>query len=215
MEFFRLNTVPAVFEVVTVFQLLMLSAVSLIAGQDRLAPSEIIRYSEWIERTTLPVRALFVGKVISALIHTVILVIVATPFVIVAAGPAGIPLRAAFASQWIVFVAALLCRIVGLLLSHVGEDHYVVRVIGAWVFLAILYLATIGSLQALNPIIALVRQHSETSLLVTSLAPVPFLKHPALAPTVYLSAGIAISTTAYGLTLSFHRKSAQRRESVE
>ena len=56
-------------------------------------------------------------------------------------------------------------------LGELDAGVYVVRVIGAWIFLALLYLATIGSVQALNPIIALVRQHSETSLLVTSLDP--------------------------------------------
>ncbi len=215
MEFFRLDTVPAVFEVVAIFELLALSGIGLMAGQDRLAPSQIIRYSEWLERTDLPVRTLLVGKLTAALVHTAILVIIGTPFLIVSAGPAGIPLRAAFASQWIVFVAALFCRIFGLFLSHIGEERYVIRVIGAWVFLAILYLITIGSMQSLNPIIALVRQHSETSQLVTSLDTVPFLQNPALLPTAYLFVGLAMTTAAYGLGLRHHRTRAQRRETVE
>ena len=211
MSFFRLDSVPAVFDVVAIIELLSLSAISLFAGQDRLAASEIIRYSEWLERTRLPVTTLVAGKIVSALLHTVILVVISTPFVIVAAGPAGIPVRAALSSQWIVFMTALLCRTVGLLLSHAGEERYVVRVIGSWLFLALLYLVTIGADSPLNPLIALVRQYGESSPLVTSLDPLPIRNHPALLPTVYLLVGIAAATAAFAVTLYRHRSRAIRR----
>lgn len=210
MEFFRSGTVPAVFQVVTVVELLTLSAIGLYVGQDRLAASTIIRYSEWLERTELPVRTLFAGKLLSAALHTVLLVALGTPFLIIAAGPAGLPVRATLSAQWIILLVALLCRITGMLLCHLGEEHYFVRVVGPWVFLALLYLVTIGVLQTLNPVVALVRQYSEASALVSTVGPVPFLQHPALLPSVYLLGGSVIVAALFALGLARHRGRADR-----
>jgi hypothetical protein len=215
MNFFRTGTMPAVFEVVTILELLAVSGISLFAGQDRLASNRIIRHSEWLEHTGVPIRTLLWGKLISAALHSLMLVVLATPFVLIASGPAGIPLRAALSTQWIVLLVSILCRLAGLLLSHIGEERYVVRVVGGWLFLALLFLVTIGVAQSLNPIIALVRQANEGSILVSTLTAVPLGLHPALVPTIGFTAISLALAVLYAFTLKRHRDSATHRVSPE
>lgn len=210
MEYFRSGSVPAVFEVVTIVELLALSVIGLVVGQDRLAAADVIRYTEWLERTRLPVSTLVSGKLVSALLHTVALVALGTPFVVIAAGPAGIPIRATLSSQWIILLVALFCRIIGMVLSHTGERYYFLRVVGAWVFLALLYLVTIGVLQSANPIVAVVRQYNEVSPLVSTLGPVPVARHPALVPSIYLLSASVIASALFAWSLAHHRKRAER-----
>lgn len=215
MEFFSTQTVPAAFEVVAIFQLIVLSGISISVGLDRLAGSEIIRYSEWLERTRLPVRTLLIGKLVSAVIHTVVLIAIGSPFLFISAGPAGIPVRAVLSAQWIMLLVALFCRMVGLFISLVGESREVVRIIGSWVFLALLYLGTIQVFQPLNPIIAVVRQQNEASPLVSTVDPVPFSLHPAVPSSIYLLAGIFLVIVAFGTTMYRHRSRALKRNAYD
>lgn len=208
MEFFSSQTVPAAFEAVAIFQLIALSGISISAGLDRLASSEIIRYSEWLERTRLPVRKLLIGKLGSALLHTIVLIALGSPFLFISAGPGGIPVRAVLSTQWVIFLVALFSRTVGMLISLVGERHDVVRIVGSWVFLALFYLGTIQLLQPLNPIIAMVRQQNEASPLVSTVDPVPFSQHPAVPPSIYLLAGMFLVIVAFASTLYRHRSRA-------
>ncbi|MEE8441096.1 MAG: hypothetical protein V3S41_05185 [Spirochaetia bacterium] len=211
MEFFSTQTVPAAFEAIAIFQLIALSGISISVGLDRLAGSEIIRYSEWLERTRLPVRKLLVGKLIAAVIHTVVLIAIGSPFLYVSAGPAGIPVRAVISAQWVMFLVAMFCRMVGLFISLVGESREVLRITGSWVFLALLYLGTIQVFQPLNPIIAVVRQQNEASPLVSTVDPVPFSLHPAVPSSAYLLSGIILVVVAFGTAMYRHRSRAAKR----
>ena len=215
MEFFSTQTIPAAFEVVAIFQLIALSGISISVGLDRLASSEIIRYSEWLERTQLPVGTLLIGKLTSAVIHTVVLIAIGSPFLFISAGPGGIPVRAVLSTQWIIFLVALFCRMVGLLISLVGESREVVRIIGSWVFLALLYLGTIQVFQPLNPIIAVVRQQNEASLLVSTVDPVPFSLHPAVPSSVYLLSGMILAILAFATAMYRHRSRALKRNAYD
>ena len=211
MEFFSTQTVPAAFEAIVVFQLITLSGISVYVGLDRLAGSAIIRYSEWLERTRLPVRTLLIGKLISALIHTVVLVAVGAPFLFISAGPGGIPVRAVLSAQWIMLLVALFCRMVGMLISFVGESRDVVRIVGSWVFLALFYLGTIQVFQPFNPIIAVVRQQNELSPLVSTVGPVPFSLHPAVPSSAYLLSGMILVVGVFGTAMYRHRSRAVKQ----
>jgi len=211
MEFFSTQTVPAAFEVIAILQLVTLSGISISAGLDRLASSEIIRYSEWLERTRLPVRTLFIGKLISAVIHTGVLIAIGSPFLFISAGPGGIPVRAVLSAGWVMFLVALFCRMVGLLISIVGERREVVRIVGSWIFLALFYLGTIQVLQPFNPIIAVVRQQNELSPLVSTVDPVPFSLHPAVPSSAYLLAGMFLAGLALGTAMYRHRSRFVKR----
>ena len=205
MEFFGGGTVPATFEALAVFQLLAISGISLYIGLDRIAGSEIIRYSEWLDRTTVPVRTLIIGKLSSAIMHTIVLMAMASPFLFIAAGPAGIPVRAILSVQWIVLLVAIFCRSVGMLISFLGENRDVVRVVGSWIFLALIFLVTIQLTPPLNPIIAVLRQQNESSLLVSTVESVPFRVHPAVPSSIYLLSGIALAIAGLGLGMRRHR----------
>jgi hypothetical protein len=208
MEFFSTQSVPAAFEAIVIFQLVTLSGISVFVGLDRLAGSEVIRYSEWLEHTRLPVRKLLSGKLAAAAIHTVVLIAIGSPFLFISAGPGGIPLRAVFSAQWIIFLVALFSRMVGMLISLVGETRDVVRIVGSWVFLALFYLGTIQVLQPLNPIIAVVRQQNEASPLVSTVARVPLSLHPALPSSLYLLSGMILVVVVFTWTMYRHRSRA-------
>ena len=209
MEYFRLRSVPAAFEAIAVLQLLGLTGISVFVGLDRLAGIEILRYSEWLEHTRVSIGRLATGKLVSALVHTAFLVIVGSPFLFICAGPAGIPVRAILSTQWIIFLVALFSRIVGMLISVIGESRDVVRIIGSWIYLALLYLGTIQLFQPLNPIIAVVRQQNETSPLVSTVGPVPLAQHPALPSSIYLVSGLVLVTAGFVLALHRHRSRAR------
>jgi hypothetical protein len=202
MEFFSSQTIPAAFEAIVIFQLLAISGISVFLGLDRLAGTEIIRYSEWLEHTHLPVRALLGGKVAAALIHAFVLVAIGSPFLFILAGPGGIPLRAVFSAQWIIFLVALFSRFAGMFISVVGETRDVVRIVGSWIFLALFYMGTLQVLRPLNPIIAVVRQQNEQSPLVSTVGRVPLAIHPAVPSTIYLLSGMILILVASGLAMN-------------
>ena len=154
LTFFRTETVPAVLQATLVIQVLGVTIFGLYVGMDRLADSGIIRHSEWIERTTIPIGTLFRGRVAAATIHTLLIAGAGLPFVVIAAGPAGSPLGAALGGTLIVFLSGLVGRLSGMLISHLGEQHYVVRVTGAWLFMAAFFVVTIQLAQPLNPVAA-------------------------------------------------------------
>ncbi len=201
MYFFRTETVPGSFQATIIIHVLAVTGLSLAIGLDRIAESQIIRYSEWLERTAVPIRVLFTGKVVSAVAHTFFLVMAGVPFAVVAAGPAGISLTTVAASEAIVLLAGLLARIAGMLISHVGETRYVVRVIGSWVFLALLFVVTVRAYPPLNPIVAVIAQHSESS---------PVAGNPFLASGAPLAGAVIVLVALFWFSLERHRKAAHR-----
>lgn len=208
MDFFATGTVPSSFEATAIIQLLLVSALSLYSGLDRLGGSRIIRYSEWLERTTVPVGTLVSGKIASGLIHSLVLLAIGAPFLFISAGPAGIPVRAVLSTQLVTLLVTLFCRTVGQLISLVGEQRDLVRIVGSWLFMAAYYLATIRILQPLNPIIAVSRQQNEESALVSTIERVPLSAHPAVTPAIYLLAGFAAVTLLFALLMVRYRSKA-------
>jgi len=158
MYFFRTETVPAVFLATAVFHILALAGMNIYIGMDRLGNTEIIRYSEWLEQTTLPVRALATGKLLSAILHTLFLTLLAAPFLVIAAGPSGVTLATAISLLPLLFLTAFLCRVAGQIVSHYGEESYFARTIGGWLFIALLFLISTQIYRPINPIVV-VTQH--------------------------------------------------------
>lgn len=156
MHFFRTQSPPPVYDVMVVYHAITLSLMNIFIGQDRVADGSIIRYSEWLERTSVPISILVGGKLFAAALHTVILTVVCLPFLVVAASPAGIPIQVIAPATLVLLLVSLLCRMVGMLISHWGESNYVIRVVGAWIFIALLFVATIQALPAVNPVVAVV-----------------------------------------------------------
>ena len=206
MVFFSTEAVPSAFHVVLILELLLLSGISIYAGMDRVAGNELIRYSEWLGRTPVRVRTLMTGKLTAAVLHTVLLIALSLPFLVISAGPAGIPLRAVFSSLFVLGTATMLCRLVGMLISVVGEDRDAIRIVGSWVFLALLYMGTIRILQPLNPIIAVSRQQNELSPLVSTLDPVSLGSHPALEPVAYMGTLMIGVAALYGFAMARMQK---------
>lgn len=211
MYFFRTESVPAVFQATVVVHVLVVTAVSIYVGLDRLADSQIIRYSEWLERTAIPVGALFRGKMTAAVVHTLFLTAVGVPFAIVAAGPSGTPIAAVLASETIVLLSGLAGRVAGMLISHVGEYRYVVRVVGAWLYIALLFVATVQLYRPLNPIVAVVRQHLESSPFMQPSEALPLPQNPLVASGVPMLILVLVLAGVYRITLARHRKSVLTR----
>lgn len=210
MYFFRTESVPAVFQATVIIHVLAVTGLSLYAGLDRLADAQIIRYSEWLERTAIPVGVLARGKILAGVVHTLMLTVAFLPLAVVAAGPAGIPLRAVLASEAIVLLSGIAGRVAGMLISHVGETRYVVRVIGGWIFVALLFVATIQLYQPLNPLYAVVAQHAEDSPLMRSDATASLLEHPLVSSGLPLILAIGALTALYWYSLGHHRRTAER-----
>ena len=156
LTFFRTETVPAVLQATLIIQVLGVTIFGLYVGMDRLAENGIIRHSEWIERTSISIGVLFRGRVAAATIHMLLVAAAGLPFVVIAAGPAGSPLGAALGGTLVVFLSGLAGRLAGMLVSHLGELSYVVRITGAWLFMAAFFVVTIQLFPPLNPIAAVV-----------------------------------------------------------
>ena len=210
MVFFRSETVPAVFQAVVIFQLLLAAGVSLYIGLDRLAEAQIIKYSEWIERTALPIRVLAIGKLSSALLHSLLIVGLGVPMVVVSAGPAGIPPGAVASSEVVVLFTAIVCRMAGLLISHIGETRYFTRVTGGWIFLALLFVATVRIAPVLNPVVSVIAQHSETSALMVPGMEITFRNHPLSGPGIAFGSLSIVLATLYVASLYQHRRRFRR-----
>lgn len=210
MYFFRTESVPAVFQATVIVHVLAVTGLSLYAGLDRLADAQIIRYSEWLERTALPVGVLARGKILAGFVHTLMLTVVFVPFAVIAAGPAGIPIAAVLASEVIVLLSGIAGRLAGMLISHAGETRYVIRVIGGWIFVAVLFVATIQFYQPLNPIYAVIAQHAEDSPLMRTGTATSLVEHPLFSSGVPLVVTIAALMALYWYSLARHRRIAER-----
>lgn len=210
MYFFRTGSVPAVFQATLVAHVLGVTGLSLYAGLDRLADSQIIRHSEWLERTAIPTGVLARGKLLAATVHTAMLTVLALPFAVIAAGPAGISIRAVAASEVIVLLSGLAGRYAGMIISHLGETRYVVRVVGGWIFAALLFVATIQFYQPLNPIVAVVAQHAESSPLMRIDGRTNVATHPLVTSGAPLLAVAIALAGLYWFSLTRHRANAKR-----
>jgi hypothetical protein len=206
MDYFRTDTVPVAFQGMVIIHLLAAATISLYAGLDRLAESQIIKHSEWLERTGVPVRLLATGKLVAAMLHGLLLVGLGAPSVVIAAGPAGIPFGAVAASEVIVLLTAVTCRLAGMIISHVGETRYFTRTTGGWIFLALLFVATVRTVPALNPIVSVIRQHSETSPLMNADSSVTWRAHPLVGPGIALSLLAVVLASLYVISLYQHRR---------
>ncbi|MFW5788736.1 MAG: hypothetical protein ACOCW3_02240 [Spirochaetota bacterium] len=210
MYFFRTESVPAVFQATVIVHVLAVTGLSLYAGLDRLAEAQIIRYSEWLERTTIPIGILARGKLLAGVVHTLMLTVAFVPLAVVAAGPAGIPIRAVLASEVIVLLAGCTGRVAGMLISHLGETRYVIRVIGGWIFVAVLFVATIQFYQPLNPIYAVIAQHAEDSPLMRANAARSLLEHPLASSGIPLILAFGALAVLYWYSLVHHRRTTQQ-----
>lgn len=158
MYFFRTETVPAAFLATAVFHILALAGMNIYVGMDRLANTEIIRYSEWLERTALPVGALATGKLTAGFLHSLFLTLLAAPFLVVAAGPSGVTLETVIVLLPLLFLTAFLCRVAGQIVSHYGQESYFARTIAGWLFVALLFLVSIQVYRPINPIVVVTQQ---------------------------------------------------------
>jgi hypothetical protein len=158
MYFFRMETVPLVFLANVVFLIILSGFFSFSAGTDRIGSAGIIRYSEWLERTRVPVRSLVAGKLMAATLHTAFLTALSIPVLVAAAGPSGVPIGVIPGLLLVVFLTALACRIAAMIVSHYGEDSYVVKTIGVWVFAVLFFVLTLRLFRPLNPVVAAVEQ---------------------------------------------------------
>jgi hypothetical protein len=147
---------------------------------------------------------------ITAVVHTLFLLILAVPFVIIAAGPAGMVTSVIVASLVLLFLIALASRFAGMLISHVGEHRYVIRVIGGWIYLALLYIATVQILPVLNPIVALVRQYQSSSGVAERGGPLPATSDPLLHPVVAMVGLIVVIVAFYVAGLMNHKRKELR-----
>lgn len=201
--FFRTGTIPSAFQAVAITQALAVTGLSLYAGLDRLAESRIIRHSEWLERTAIPIRTLATGKIVSGTLHTIFLTLLGLPIATIAAGPSGIVLEEVFATQLIVLLSGLVGRFAGMLLAHLGETRNAVRAIGVWIVVALLFVATIEIGPPANPVIGVLMQHSDVNPSGVS--------RPLLASSFSLAATALGLAVLYLLSLWRHRQLARRR----
>lgn len=210
MYFFRTETIPAVFQATSVAHVLAVSTLSLYLGMERLGEEHIIRYSEWIERTTLPVGVLFRGKLLVALVQTVFLTATLFPFALIAAGPAGAPPAAVLASTTVVLLAGLASRFAGMLVGHLGETRYALRVLGPWLYALLLFVATVQLYRPINPIVAVISQHAEDSPFMRPEASAALLDNPLVASGVPMLVLALALLVGYRASLFRHRADAIR-----
>ncbi|TVQ21474.1 MAG: hypothetical protein EA382_13630 [Spirochaetaceae bacterium] len=152
--FYRGGFVPPVFLTVIIAQTVLIGAFSTLFGLGRPASRRTTGFVEWIEGSPLPTREILGFKHAIGLIHTLVLVTIATPIAVVAAVPVGVPPVTIASSIAVVALTGIVCRSAGLLIGSVGELSYVVLVVGPWVFAAALFIGTIVVYPPLNPIAA-------------------------------------------------------------
>ena len=110
------------------------------------------------------------------------------------------------ASLVLLLLVALASRLAGMLISHVGERRYVIRVIGGWIYLALLYVATVQILPVLNPIVALVQQYGSTSPSTALSGSASIAPHPLLHPVIAMTGLILLVALLYVTGLLSHKR---------
>jgi hypothetical protein len=210
MYFFRTESVPPAFLANTVFLILLSALMSFYLGLDRMAHAQTMRYTEWIERTTVPVKTLASGKLTTAVVHTGILVLLGAPMLIASAGPSGVPLSVLPGLGLVIFLSTLSCRLAAMLVSHLGEESYVIRTVGIWVYVALLFVLSLRVFRPIHPIVAALEQ-----IAVGAPGALEGMQRETgnarAVGIISLSILIAVLAASYWISLHRHRVRAKRR----
>ena len=155
LYFYRGGFVPPVFLTAGIAQTVLIGALGTLFGLGRPAAARTTRFVQWVEGSPLPTGEILLIKHAIGVVHTLVLVTIAAPIVVVAAVPAGVPPAIVAASIAAVALTGIVCRSAGLLIGSVGEFSYVTLVAGPWLFAAALFIGTLVAYPPLNPIAAI------------------------------------------------------------
>jgi hypothetical protein len=164
IEFFKLSSYPALFEVVGIGTLLLAAGGSMYVGKNSLGRDAFVTNTDWVEKTTLPIMSITGGRILIGILHTTFLAGVAFPLLVVAAGPSGVPIIAVLQTLLVVSVTSLASRFGGMFVDACLERRPILSVPATWLILGVIFVISIEVLPDMNPIVALTSVSAEIDL---------------------------------------------------
>lgn len=164
IEFFKLSSYPPLYEVASIATLILVACGSMYVGKMSFARQAFVPNTDWIEKTTVPVPAITAGRSVAGVLHTVFLVALAFPLLVVAAGPSGVGPAGVARGMLVVFTTALASRFGGMWIDAWLERRPILSVLATWAILAAIFIVSIELLPDLNPIVALASIGGEPDL---------------------------------------------------
>lgn len=164
IEFFKLSSYPPLYEVAAISVLVLLVAGSMYVGKTSLAREKFVSNSDWLEKTSVPVAMLVAGRGVAGILHGLTLSALAFPFLVVAAGPSGVPIEAVGWTLVVIFVASLATRFCGMWIDAVLERRPILAVLATWAALGLVFVLSIEIFPDMNPIVAITTIAGEPDL---------------------------------------------------
>lgn len=155
IEFFKLSSYPPLYEVSAIAVLVLLVAGSMYVGKTSFAREQFVSNTDWVEKTSISVASLVAGRGVAGVLHALTLSALAFPFLVVAAGPSGVPIEAIGSTLLVVFVASLATRFCGMWIDAWLERRPVLAVLATWVALGLVFVLSIEVFPDMNPIVAI------------------------------------------------------------
>jgi hypothetical protein len=161
IAYFSYRDAPTVLRVVLTLAAPGLVIANGLLGSDAIAREEFIAIEEWLWRSGLPRFTVAWGKSAVSAIHTLLLVLLAAPVIVLAAVPLGVSYGELLYDLAILASSSLIARFGGLLALALFHRRVWLVSLFTWMFLMCLLFITLLIEPLLNPFVALLAEAGE------------------------------------------------------
>ncbi|MGQ9629743.1 MAG: hypothetical protein ACUVXI_05415 [bacterium] len=144
---------PSSFRVISIAILVLVAYLNLTASSRTLALRDMHKLSDWVKLTPLSLRTIVVGKFMVSALYSALFLVIASPFIVIATSISGMSVWEVLLIELYAWGFALVYYGIGLYLSAVWEDEETILFIVERAVFAVLMVATIFILPAINPIL--------------------------------------------------------------
>ena len=155
-DFLELRSVPSTYNLTVASAFLLLVYAGGRFGLNAYGRGKAHSLTSWLNMTPLGPTAIVAGKSGLALVQTCFFLILASPFLVLAAAPAGVSLEIVGLSLIILLLFALTYRLIGLLLLTFLEERALAPAIFYWAVILVVGLLSLYIFPGVNPVLALV-----------------------------------------------------------
>ena len=193
--FLEFQIVPSTFTLVVITVFILITYLSVRFGTEGLGHDEFYTWYEWVNLTPVPVRKLVFGKLVLSLMHTLFLVLLILPFLVIATSPSGISRTDLAASLLVLFTCAFAYRMTAVFLTSVLDEHPFLLKLLLWLIVFAIALLAMALWPLISPIHALLSRTSADPAMY------PAIEWSGLAMPYYMGSVIAHAVLAFVATI--------------
>jgi hypothetical protein len=144
--------IPLTYTVTILSVYLALAVLNSLFGSESIAGENLYSSDDWLELTPVPAATFVIGKIGFFVIHSLLLVLIALPFLILAAAPSGMEPAAIAITAGIIFLYTSAYRAMAFALLLCLKEHPFLLHIALWALMFVVIVASAMICPRANPI---------------------------------------------------------------